>query len=191
MLLINWWSSVRRAELKKRLQAWKEQPRDELGRFASKAASSPTVRDALVNAGGAVGAIAGARLAGPAGALAGDAVGALAARQVIRVTEATLSASGKKRRERRLQSASKVNRLKGLAKLALEEYKGREDELKSELTEDMLGWLIGNGSAMGINALIPGLSAIPLKGVAPTMLTAPKLTKAINRWRRKHEKNSS
>lgn len=178
---------MKRAQLKQKLKAWKNQPRDELGRFAEKAANSPTVRDAIVNAGGAVGAIAGARLAGPAGALAGDAVGALAARQAIRVTEAALTASGKRKREARLKNASKMNDLKALVKLALKEYKGREDELKSELTEDMLGWLIGNGSAMGINALLPGLSAIPLKGVAPTMLTAPKLKSRIDKWRRKHE----
>ena len=179
---------VNRALVKKRFEAWKSQPRDELGQFASKAASNPRVQEAIVNAGGGIGAIIGGRLAGAAGALAGDAIGAVATRQAIRITESTLTATDKARRSKRLRNSSKIKQTTAILKIALKEYRGREEDLKNELTEDMLGWLIGNSSALGLNALLPGLSSIPFKGMLPTMATAPKLSKLINRWRARNEK---
>lgn len=181
---------VNRALVKKRFEAWKTQPRDRLGQFASKAASNPQVQEAIVNAGGAAGAFIGGRFAGAAGALAGDALGALATRQAIRVTESTLTATSKARRSKRLRNASKIKQTTAILKFALKEYRGREEDLKNELTEDMFGWLIGNSSALGLNALLPGLSAVPFKGVLPTMATAPKLSKLVNQWRVRNEKTN-
>ncbi|WP_163666927.1 hypothetical protein [Adonisia turfae] len=182
---------INKALAKQRFEAWKTQPRDELGRFASKMASNPRVQEGIVNAGGGIGAIIGAKVAGVPGALAGDAIGAIATRQAIRITESALTASGKARRAKRLQTGKKINQMNALLKTALKEYKGREEDLKDELTEDLLGWIIGNASAAGINAVLPGLSAIPLKGMLPTMATAPKLAKILNRRRKKRGQTKS
>ncbi len=174
----------KRDALLKKLRAWEKQPRDRFGRFAKKAANNPKVRDALVNAGGVVGSIAGAHVAGPAGALIGDAVGAAAARGAIAATETALSTSDKAKRVKRLQKYSRMQKLKGLTEIALREYEGKAEKLKDDLTEDMLGWLIGNASAIGLSAAVPGLANVPLKGTVPAMLTVPKISKAIKNRRK-------
>lgn len=135
-----------------------------------------TVKDMAVNTAGLAGSIAGGAVAGPFGALAGDLIGALAARQAVNVGVSAMTAHDKLRRRQRFLRANRMEQTKLLVQATLNQMAKNEENLGDELTGDMAGWLVGNATAMGLK-LVPGIGGLPLKGAAVAMVAVPKLVK--------------
>lgn len=140
--------------------------------------------DAIVNTGGVVGSIIGQSFADDAGALAGDLIGALAARQVVHVGQVALEARERLRHNADFQVASRLAKLKQLGASTLSDLKSEviQDRMGNDLTGDLLGWAIGNASAIALGQ-IPGLASVPLKGSVVAMQTVPRLQSLRNRIR--------
>lgn len=108
--------------------------------------------------------------------LAGDLMGALAARGAATVGRAGVQSMRSLRTQERFQKAGTF----GKGKQLIEEIAKRvqsetmQQMLGKDLSGDLLGWAVGNGSAMALNA-VPGLGAIPMKGAAVASATVPKL----------------
>ncbi|MEM9945312.1 MAG: minor capsid protein [Cyanobacteria bacterium P01_D01_bin.36] len=135
--------------------------------------------DLIVNAAGVVGSAIGQHLAGPAGALAGDLLGAVAAHQVVAASQAVLSAKEKLRQSEEFKLASKVNKLRRLGRATLSEFNDPEFQRKymNETTGNVTGWGVGNTVAT-VGNMIPGVSAIPGKGAIAAMVSVPRVQKA-------------
>lgn len=162
------------------------QPRDSIGRFASKGAAfarahPDQAKDAIVNTGGFVASKAGMAVAGPIGALAGDLVGALVTRKAVADSIATYSAHEKLKHQKAYQGLTRLQKLKALREKAIEEAHAQKERTQDESLGDTIGWGVGNASANAIASAVPALAPIPFKGAVVAMATVPKLVKAKQR----------
>lgn len=144
--------------------------------------SRAQIEDAGVNTAGLIGSIVGGHFAGPMGALGGDLMGALAARQALTVGKAGTQAFGALKDDPTFQAARAMEKF---ARLVEEVNKNLQSEavqkqLGNDLTGDIAGWGIGNASA-AVGNMIPGLGGIPFKGAAVAMATVPHLVKMRER----------
>lgn len=159
--------------------------RDALGRFAhgtSGAIRKAVTRDALIDTGIAVAGTIGGKIGehlggGEIGALAGDLIGSLAARQAVKVTQAALAAKDKLSRDDAYQRAGRFEKMKRLSKATISEFGSAsfQHHMGNELTGDISGWAIGNGSAMLLKH-VPGIGGIPFVGAGVAMATVPRVT---------------
>ena len=169
------------------------QPRDALGRWASggNAAKAKAkallqkhegkIKDGIVNTGGLIGSQIGKRIAGDAGALAGDLVGALITRKALEDVQATYTAAQRIKRDRAYENLSRIKKLKALQQEAAAQAKAKRESTGDAVFEDVTGWAIGNASATAIGSAVSALAPVPLKGAAVAMATVPKLAKLRSR----------
>ena len=149
--------------------------------------------DLIVNTAGVVGSIVGENLAGPAGALAGDLLGAGAARQAVTLGQAILSAKQKLRSRREATLRAKVDQLRELGRATLSEFNDPafQRQYMNDLTGDVGGWGIGNSAAI-VGNMIPGVASIPMKGALVAMTAVPKVQKAriniVDRFKKKRKR---
>lgn len=144
---------------------WVERARDEAGRFAAKNAATIATKAA-----GAVGGIAGGAMAGPVGALVGQAaglaigrVGATVVQQAMNGEDISLHEQFKAMGADLQKAAADVrNAFQGLDK----------DGLEDEMSKDLIGWGVAHAGNYALDMLVPGASAIPLKGMAVAMVGA-------------------
>lgn len=183
------------------------QPRDAKGRWAKTGKTSAkkakkaiakvaaiaaqhegTIKDGLVNAGGVLGSVVGERVAGPAGALAGDLLGALVARKAVHVATVAHSAHQKLKVDEGFARAKGLEKLKQLGAKTLSDLKSEatQERLGDDLTGDIAGWAIGNSAAKALSSAVPAIASVPLKGAGVAMLTVPKLVKLRQKLKQKY-----
>jgi hypothetical protein len=145
-------------------------------------------KDLAVNVGGLGGSIGGRLLGGAVGpiasvsGLAGDLVGAAAARRALNDTEALAGAySGvaSKRRFQELTAAKKAELVRRRAAKAAKQTNAGMS-MSGELGDDVIGWGIGNGAA--IAGQLAGVG-IPLQGAAVAMPGVPAMRAGYRRVR--------
>ena len=155
---------------------------------AAEIVTQPLTKDLLVNAAGVAGSQLGAHL-GVAPELAGDLVGALLARQGVHAGTTAIAAQQQLVGTAEFESADLFGKLNQVLKKTIELLQSQQVQtgLGKELTGDLLGWGIGNGSAIGLNALgqiHPALSvaaAVPMKGAAVAAAVVPRVQGMIER----------
>ncbi len=138
---------------------WVERARDEAGRFAAKNATTLATKAA-----GAVGGIAGGAVAGPVGALVGQAAGLAIGR--VGATLVDEAMKGDDLKEGRVVDAM----VRGVQKVASDARAALQgvnmDNLENEMSRDLIGWGVAHAGSYALDMLVPGASAIPLKGMA-------------------------
>jgi len=142
---------------------WVERARDEAGRFAAKNATTIATKAA-----GAVGGIAGGAMAGPVGALVGQAAGLAIGRVGATVVQQAMNGEDISLHE---QFKAMGADLQKAASDVRDAFQGLDkDALEDEMSRDLIGWGVAHAGSYALDMLVPGASAIPLKGMAVAML---------------------
>ncbi|NJR69476.1 MAG: phage tail tape measure protein [Synechococcales cyanobacterium CRU_2_2] len=131
------------------------------------------LKDLAVNTTGFVASQVGGN-AGPVGALAGDLVGALAARMAIVTGEAIQAGFKQLQGTNEFESATQIEKSAMLFEAAAKEFRQGAIALGKDLTGDLSGFAIGNAAA--------GVIGLPLSGAAVAMATVPKVQKSRDRF---------
>jgi hypothetical protein len=134
-------------------------------------------KDLIVNTGGYGGSVIGANIGALPGALAGDYFGARIVRRGLEDLEAGYRGIKKARQSPDFISQSIPDKIRTVGK-AIQEARPKKTP---ELTEDTVGWAIGNSAA---NALQSAGSHVPLQGGLVAMATGPSTVRAVKVGRR-------
>lgn len=129
--------------------------------------------DLIAGAAGVAGSAIGQQIAGPAGALAGDALGAVAAKLTISATKKTMQAKEKLAKDEAYAKLNKLEKVKAVSKLALSDLASADTATMT--LDELTGFAIGNGSGALMDALVPSIAGVPLKGAIAAMLTSDKV----------------
>jgi hypothetical protein len=133
-------------------------------------------KDLLVNTGGLAGSIVGGGINPVAGTLAGDYLGATAARRVLNSGEAAAQAASI-RNNPNFQALQKKQQQDILKK----RFKGYDQSInkadKGEYTQDKIGFVVGNAAATTMQRMG---SKVPLQGAAVALSTVPGIYKGMN-----------
>lgn len=143
--------------------------------------SQEQIADVVINTAGFAGSQLGAQF-GIIGELAGDLIGALAARQAYTVGKAGVGAYQTVKADPAFEAMNAIEKFGAVASEITNQLKSEalQQALGSELTGDVAGWAVGNGAAM-LGNMVPGLQGIPLKGAMTAMATVPQITKMRER----------
>lgn len=135
-----------------------------------------TLDDLIVNLSGTLASAVGGH-AGIVPGLAGDLNGALVARGAVSVGREAQSAYQDLLQQEAFQTASALEKLQLVVGATAVRLQSPEFQQKigRQLTEDLIGFVVGNGAAGAINAAAPLLSPVPLKGAAVATFAVPRL----------------
>lgn len=130
----------------------------------------------IVNLGGTL-ASAVAGHAGIVPGLAGDLNGALATRGAVAVGREAQAAYQDLMQQEAFQTVSALEKLQLVVSATAIRLQSPEFQQKigRQLTEDLIGFVVGNGAAHAIGAAAPVLAPVPLKGAAVAAPIVPKL----------------
>jgi hypothetical protein len=152
---------------------WVERARDEAGRFAAKNATTIATKAA-----GAVGGIAGGAVAGPVGALVGQAAGLAIGRVGATLVEEAMKGDDLEKGKVADAMMRGVQKVASDARAALQGV--NMDNLENEMSRDLIGWGIAHAGSYALDMLVPGASAIPLKGMAVAVAGTKPIHSAKN-----------
>ena len=142
---------------------WVERARDEAGRFAAKNATTIATKAA-----GAVGGAVGGAVAGPVGALVGQAAGLAIGRVGATVGKQAMNGEDISLHEQFKAMGADLQRAAADVRDAFQGVD--KDNLEDEMSRDLIGWGVAHAGSYALDMLVPGASAIPLKGMAVAMV---------------------